>query len=848
MTFRSRLCSFYFIIVFFIFGAEVLCTEPGIVDYESENAAWNPSKITVTLQVSKDAAPGSDSSLKIRGTVRGVVNFAYDTQAIPMSSRQFFRLSAWVKINRLGTDTPPPVIKCEFEAEDAGSYLGQGLSAAYDLTRAGTWQHLEGEFRVPFNTVRGRLAVGSESRLDNVTDKSREIDIFIADIRLERIPHYTIDDKYYLDPIPASLEKMRNVHPRLYLTNDRIAFLREAVKTTHKHLWEEIREQADSLLKRKVQHYMDTDEYSNIEQNYMRNNGNNMPLLAMAYVISGEDKYFDAAKVWALTSCEYPTWGLHEFANVDLATGHQLYGLALVYDWLYHDLDESARLTIRETLVRKASNLFDLAAKGIIVNDDEAYRKHPWPEWDEAYMQNHLWINSCGIGIAGLAVFDEVDGALRWPAFTIDRYARTMAILGDDGASHEGPGYWTYGVEWMLKFMELSRDLLEVDMYDNEWWRNTWKYRVYMGLPQHSWTRSNTTINAGDSPRYDWYGPDTMLRRLASEYGNGHAQWLADALDSADVEHASARWLNLLWYDPSVETLPPADLPTLHHFTDMDIASARSDWSGDESYLFFKCGPYVGHKAIRELKYCPSSAHHVHPDTGNFMVFANGEWLIIDDGYRGKYTGQHNTLIIDGGEQLGGGYPIFHGDEAHGAQARPRIIRADSSPEFDHLTGDATEAYPSDSGLIRYRRHLLYLKPDILIVCDDIVLDNEKELELRFHPEQQKAGQEGSVYTTRGEKAALRIDPLSIEGVEINDENLITLPKEDDGKKMPMYTIRLRTLKKEWRNAVALSWSEAGGNPVDVVYNENGNVWTFSAGKRTVTLDWATGDAEYSTK
>ena len=45
--------------------------------------------------------------------------------------------------------------------------------------------------------------------------------------------------------------------------------------------------------------------------------------------------------------------------------------------------------------------------------------------------------------------------------------AAAMAALGPDGASHEGVGYWEYGVEYLLKFMHLARQLLGVDLYDH---------------------------------------------------------------------------------------------------------------------------------------------------------------------------------------------------------------------------------------------------------------------------------------------------------------------------------------------------------------------------------------------
>ena len=832
-----------YLILLLILLSTAATAQTTVRDFESGVADWRATRDSVKLEKAPGAPDdGGSSSLRIHGSGSGFVNYAVDSKTVAMESRQFFRISARVKIDRLGEDTPLPYVKCIFKTDWADNYLGQGLTEAYDTSRMGEWQTLEGEFRVPYGTVRGGHAVGGKSRLDAAVDAMKDVDITIDTVTLERIPHYTIDDKYFLDPVPEPLENARGVHPRIYLTDARIEELRQAITTTHRDLFREFIGQTDGILRNDPPKYMDESEWSNIEQLYMRGVGNNMPFLALAYVLTGDRKYLDGAKTWALAACSYPTWGLHEFANVDLATGHQLYGLALVYDWLYNDLDEATRRTIRDTIVTKCSHLFDVAAKGIIVADDEAYRRHPWPEWDEAYLQNHMWINSGGLATAGLAVFDEVPEATRWMAFTLDRYRRTMDLLGSDGASHEGPGYWTYGVDWMLKFMVPARDLLGVDMFDNDWWRNTWKYRLYMGLPENSWTYSNSTVDVGDSRRYDWYGPDYMLRFLASEYRNGYAQWLAGALDDAGAEHPVDRWLNILWYDPSVEPIPPDDLPTLYRFDDMDIASARSDWSGDESFLFFKCGPYIGHKAIREFMYCPSSAHHVHPDTGNFMLFGEGEWLIRDDGYRAKWTGYHNTLIIHGFEQLGGGDEIFVGHVAHGAQARPRIVRAVSTPELDHLAGDATEAYPRNCGLNRFVRHLIYLKPDVLIVVDDIALENTRGLELRFHPEQQEAEQFGTIFTTRGEKAALRFEPLTQSGLTINAEKIDTHPK-GDGEIIPLYTIRLRTIDRRWRNAVALSWAKTNADPVDVSLTDRGNTWIFSAGDREVTFDWTTGEA-----
>ena len=270
--------------------------------------------------------------------------------------------------------------------------------------------------------------------------------------------------------------------------------------------------------------------------------------LAMAYVLTGEKQYLDAARRWALASCGYKTWGLGRIDGMDLATGHQLFGLAIVYDWCYRDLDEAARRQIRETLARRTAAMFEAAATG-----------KAW--WHRSYLQNHLWVNITGMAAAGFALFDEVDDAACWIGLPLDKYRQTMAALGPDGASHEGVGYWEYGVEYMLKFMDLARQRLDVDLYGNAWWRNTSTYAQYLSLPRNAWTPRNCIVDIADCPRSHWYGPEYLLRGLARQFRDGHAQWLAQQIDEAGVSSAEAPWLNLLWYDPAVPPQSPETCP-----------------------------------------------------------------------------------------------------------------------------------------------------------------------------------------------------------------------------------------------------------------------------------------------
>lgn len=634
------------------------------------------------------------------------------------------------------------------------------------------------------------------------------------------------DAAFDLKPLPASLQAVRGVHPRIYLNAQRVAALRQAIGTTHQALWLEVKAQADRAVRQGPPAYVEHDKYSGDEQLWQREVGNTMPVLAMAYVLTGDKQYLDSARAWALASCGYATWGLGRIDGMDLAAGHQLLGLGIIYDWCFDGLGDEARRTIRETLTKRAAAMYQAAATG-----------KAW--WQRSYLQNHLWVDVCGMAVAGLALYDEVDAASAWIGLPLDKFKRSVAALGPDGASHEGVGYWGYGVEYLLKFMYLARELLDVNLYDSAWFRNTATYRQYLSLPRHAWTRDDNIVDIADCPRSNWYGPDYLLRALAHEYHDAHAQWLAAQVDEANVDSPEARWLNLIWFDPKVAQAPPTDRPTLHHFDDLDIVAARSDWSGDESLLVFKSGPFIGHKGVQEFTYDPGGGH-VHPDANHFVLFGAGEWLIRDDGYRAKWTGQHNTLLVDGQGQVGEGKEWFDGSAALAAHATARIVTAESTPALDHLAGDATAAYPAALGLQRYVRHLLFLKPNVLIVADDIQLDRQRPLELRFHPESTGAARDGAAYIMTGKQSVLRVQPLTTDGVTVAAGDVSGQGREGE-KAFSMFTIRLSAEQAHWRNAVAFSWSKSGQNPAPVTLQQNNDQWTFSTGKRAATLDWQSG-------
>ena len=507
--------------------------------------------------------------------------------------------------------------------------------------------------------------------------------------------------------IPAPLLKMNSTHPRLYLTKEKITKLRKLIKGLYWELWIREKTWVDKWLNKSPQdvYYHDPEEML-----WQRAIGNMIPHFAFCYLMTQNEIYLKKAKEWIFYAINLPKWGPYP----DLAKAHLLYGISLAYDWLYHDLTLKEKAMIRTRLAHEARLMFLASIKT---------KKYKTMWWHDAYLQNHLWVDMCSLATAGFALYGEIPDAEIWINQAHSKFLKILDSLGTDGASHEGVSYWSYGMEYLLKYLDLARELLECDLFNNTWLKKTAYYRLYMSLPRSMWKNSMTIVNIADCPMRDWYGPDYILRKLAAEYRNSYAQWLAYELSRTGMVNPVSGWLNLIWYDPSVPATPPYNLSTMKHFDDLDIVVIRDSWKEENILFVFKCGPFIGHNALKKFNYDPGGGH-VHPDVNHFILIAYGKWLIVDDGYLSKKTSQHNTIVfeINGKEigQLGEGSMWFKGNEVIKDKRISAIIRAESNPIFDYIIGDAYNIYPDTIGLKKFLRHIIYLKPDTFIIIDEI--------------------------------------------------------------------------------------------------------------------------------
>ena len=92
----------------------------------------------------------------------------------------------------------------------------------------------------------------------------------------------------------------------------------------------------------------------------------------------------------------------------------------------------------------------------------------------------------------------------------------------------------------------------------------------------------------------------------------------------------------------------------------------------------------------------------------------------------------------------------------------------------------------------------------------------------------------------RGPSSVLRLEPLTPAGVQVSAEPVAGEDRAG-GDPFTMFTVRLQAQRASWRNAVALSWAPADGQPTAVTMQAAGDQWTFRAGPRLARFDWRTG-------
>jgi len=603
----------------------------------------------------------------------------------------------------------------------------------------------------------------------------------------------------------AELNAQKYNHPGLIIHTKNIQdFRQKAIKENHE-LFSLSLQQANEFCERELIHFENA-------HNRYREIGDALPVLGLVYQVEGDKKYVETAERWISAMLETESWR----GSQNLGRSSWITGFCFLYDWMYDVLDEDLKEQMIERLVKEAQIVMETASS-------------------TRALSNHLLIETTAVGITGLILPVEnvkkqefLNQADEWARYIIDH-------APVDGSWGEGVQYWQYGTGYFLRFLEAARTSGFKNYYPGyEWLKKTGYFPIYFSLPGNL----TKVVNFSDCGT-NRYLPAFLFYLPASVYKNKHFQDFGEKVQSKKPHKFS--WLDFLFYDASVPAADFMQLPLFKHFEDHGFVTMRSGWETGSSMVAFRCGPAPGH---RNQKHPGRIIHrgfgpgHQQPDINSFIVFAQNEWLAIDPGYTHlKETRNHNTILVNGKGQAGAGGKWLDYMEFESREPAPKIIYAETNDKFDYLIGDAGNIYVDEAGLEYFRRHLVFLKPDIVVVLDDLKASENSTFEWNLQANEitqiEKVNRDFKLTKNDVEFWVNPVLPADVK-TEVKERMLDAndvhgLPDHDEGI---LKTINLLKKATETRFLVVISINEKGNQKKPVINYENQELTIVTNGRK----------------
>jgi hypothetical protein len=538
--------------------------------------------------------------------------------------------------------------------------------------------------------------------------------------------------------------------------------------------------------------------------------GDTMPALGLTYLLTGDRRYVESAQTWISALLKVRDWS----GSGNLGRSSWVMGCALIYDWLYNVLDPNIREAMRKKLIAECS----------IIKETGVY-------WRA--LSNHLLIETSALGICSLSLGENseetkpfMDQADKWVNYIIQHAPR-------DGSWGEGIQYWQYGLGYFIRFLEASKTSGHHDYYQEyDWLKKNGYFPLYFSLPGHSTNFvnfSDSHIFLGDVKNTEEYVAAFLLYFPAAIYGNGYFQQYGKLIQSA-LPHKFS-WLDLISFDTSIQENNIDSLPTLKHFEDNDFLIMRSSWEKDATLVGFHCGPLPGHRnqsdPTREANQGFGPGHG-HPDINSFNIYAFGEYLAVDPGYtRHKDTRNHNTVIVNGYGQAGEGKGWLDFLAFESREPAPSILRVESNPIYDYVIGDAGNIYVDEACLEFFRRHVMFLKPDIIIVADDLKAKKESIFEWLLNARDSITQKSETIFEINRNNVRLWIYPIlprqydaQIQSKDVRIDKKVV--EHDVEKNMPSLNLTIRSSTRAQYLVVMCALKDSLSDPPDIQLKGNG--------------------------
>lgn len=387
-----------------------------------------------------------------------------------------------------------------------------------------------------------------------------------------------------------------------------------------------------------------------------------------------------------------PDGASSEISN-DLASGNLLIGMCWLFDAVYDDLIPAEREEVMDSLEVRCAQFAEAGVVPMELNP----------------AQNHTWKKAEAVGVGAMVLLGHREPARYWFESIRNDFAyRFLPSMGFEGENQEGISYWRYGGEMLVEYVDILQAFSGDNLYEHEWLKNTANFPIYSAPPGgYATSFADTHGNGNHTVRgpYALYSAGDFLAHLTKKTGFPYGAWYrGETIPGAKDQR------------------PPADLESFKHWDHIGWA------------LFNTCLPNGYENVSIGLHAGKYFAGHQHADQNSFVINAYGDKLAIDGGaydwYRSPHftayayhTKAHNTVLVNGEGQA------WREEGADGV-----VETFYSSLPYDYTKGDASDSDIYQGALPRFKRKLLFIKPDYVVVHDQLVAAKPKsEFEWLIH-------------------------------------------------------------------------------------------------------------------
>jgi len=607
---------------------------------------------------------------------------------------------------------------------------------------------------------------------------------------------FVIDSESTPFPVPSTKDILASMpgHPRIYVTPDTLDEFRARHLGPAKQAWEDIKRSADAIVEMSLPNlrllpmperkpkgrgrvFYKRGRQVFVPKGYTvrsaNGDANRAMVLGLAYLLTGDRRYGDAARQ-RLLFVSGVRIDLHQKdrASHDSVVYCFEYGLkriAIAYDYIHPLLSEAERRTVLDA---------------IEYHGEAAYG------WCRHKLKLHLnYQNSHGqqcmhaLLTTTLAVVSELPAAREWADYLIRQYVNRVAWGANDGGYTEGQTY-SHKVSFILDGLCALRTATGLDVFQKPRWRNTGDFWLYCMSLNYWWNHWGDCYSLL-MPMYG-NGSDAVITNfLAAMTGNRYVKWWSDAV-VADPSRFPFAYLS----DCGLEPKPPVDIPQARLFPEVgQLAAYDRFYDHHGARIFFRSSQW-------------GAASHAHADQNGFVIHDGGEILAPEAGYYtycgdtyhnqfSRQTVAHNSVLVDGAGQ------------PRSITSKGSVTAFFNAPQYCFFIGDASDAY--GDRLSKFLRAVLFIRPDIFIVYDELAATKPSEFTWLLHSFEAAAiALETATMTVQQRDRRLLVKHVAPGGLVYSQSNERPHPIRDPKRKWSRYTeafpqhytIRVKTAAK----------------------------------------------------